>query len=1086
MPTSPQIRAVNGVPPEAGNVEQLPDLVDRVERLQGFGDVLARLSSGGVASVGGVWGAGCALAAVALARHAPGPVVVVRPHLSAVDALADDVALLSDRELQRFPAWESEPGEQVVHDEIHAERLRVIKRLAAGRPPALIATNIQSLLQPVPTPAYLAEQTRLLEAGETVDPEGLARWLSQHGFHGTPAVELPGEFSIRGGIVDVFAPEWRAPVRIEFFGDQVESLRTFDVQSQRSRQALQRIDMTLIEPVCRETTHLMDYIPDTSWVMLEEPRMLYDEGQTYLERLDETGAFYGVQETFRRAGRFPCAHADSLAQAAGDAVCNLPIESVERFSGEIGRVRSELDAIGEGHNVFLVCATEAETQRLGEILASSRLSAEGRLAFARGRLSQGFRYVTEQTVVLSGAELFQRSELVRTSRRHVGRSIDSFLALREGDLVVHLAHGIGRYRGMVLLEGKQQAEEHLELEFHGGTKIYVPASKIDLVQKYVGGTRSRPALARIGGRAWGRQKAAAEKAALDLATEMIEVEATRAARPGLQFPDDSDWQTEFDASFPYAETTDQLEAIRAIKADMQTPRPMDRLLCGDVGFGKTELAVRAAFKAVDAGYQVAVLVPTTILAEQHRRTFGDRMSEFPVQIATLSRFCTRRRQSEIVESLANGAIDVVIGTHRLAGSDVRFHNLGLVIIDEEQRFGVEIKERLKSYRKMVDVLTMTATPIPRTLHLALLGVRSISNLETPPDDRYAVETRVIRWSDDMIRHAVLRELNRDGQIFFVHNRVQDIDAVAHRLKRIVPEARIEIGHGQMPEHQLEEVMLGFIDRRFDLLLSTTIVESGLDIANANTIFVDEADRYGLADLHQLRGRVGRYKHRAYCYLMIDQAKHISPDAARRLRAIEEFSEMGAGFAIATRDLELRGAGNILGTQQSGHISNVGYELYCTLLDRAVRTLRRLPLEEAVDVHVDLPGRAYLPPQYVPDQRTKIDLYRRVSRLTSEEKLADLVEELQDRFGPLPEPAERLVVAARLRIRAHRAGIASLHLEDRYVVVRTVSPAALRELAGRGKKRLRIVDERTAYLPLDPAQQRDRSAWQRVESLLRPR
>jgi transcription-repair coupling factor (superfamily II helicase) len=482
---------------------------------------------------------------------------------------------------------------------------------------------------------------------------------------------------------------------------------------------------------------------------------------------------------------------------------------------------------------------------------------------------------------------------------------------------------------------------------------------------------------------------------------------------------------------------------------------------------------------------VAVLVPTTILAEQHLRTFRARMAEFPITIASLSRFCTHKEARQIIEGLAAGTIDIVIGTHRLAQQDVSFQNLGLVIIDEEQRFGVEVKERLKALRQTVDVLTMTATPIPRTLHLSLLGVRDISNLETPPDDRLAIETRVTRFEPELVRHAVMRELNRGGQIYFVHNRVQDIQKVAHQLEQIVPEARIAIGHGQMPEGELENVMLDFVDHRFDLLLATTIVESGLDIPNANTIFIDEADRYGLADLHQLRGRVGRYKHRAYCYLLIDPHKHLSTTAARRLRAIEEFSQMGAGFAIAMRDLELRGAGNILGTQQSGHIAAVGYELYCELLEQAVRRLKQLPPKVSVEVSVDLPCEAYLPRTYVPDLRLKIDVYRRIARLATIDEWQDLGAELVDRFGPHPAPVERLLSLARLRIWAARHAIESIHVEDQFVVFGYTDRSRIETLAESSAGRLRVVDDSSAYLPVRQDIIESGQVVETVESLLRP-
>ncbi len=563
------------------------------------------------------------------------------------------------------------------------------------------------------------------------------------------------------------------------------------------------------------------------------------------------------------------------------------------------------------------------------------------------------------------------------------------------------------------------------------------------------------------------------------------MQAQRRMRPGISFADDSEWQQEFDTSFPYEETDDQLTSIEAIKCDMRQARPMDRLLCGDVGFGKTEVAMRAAFKTVDNGYQVAVLVPTTILAEQHYRTFQQRMAEFPFDIARLSRFCSNQEQRQIVDGLAAGRVDIVIGTHRLASSDVEFYNLGLVIIDEEQRFGVEVKERLKRLRSTVDVLTMTATPIPRTLHMSLVGVRDISNLETPPEDRLAIETRVTRFDPQIIRHAVLRELNRGGQIYFVHNRVHDIEQVAQRLKFIVPEATIRIGHGQMAESELERVMVDFVDHQFDILLATTIVESGLDIPNANTIFVDEANRYGLADLHQLRGRVGRYKHRAYCYLLVDPGASITPNAARRLRAIEEFSDMGAGFAIAMRDLEIRGAGNLLGTQQSGHISAVGYELYCQLLESAVRRLKQLPPAVSIDVNVNLPGTAYFPSHYVEDLRFKIDLYRRLVRVAGIDQLEEFRTELVDRFGPPPPPVQRLLELAELRIDAAVWQISAVYVEEEYLVFRFGDRRRIQQLARLRGGRLRIVDNSSAYLPAEQEVTDPGAILALAKSVLRP-
>jgi transcription-repair coupling factor (superfamily II helicase) len=707
--------------------------------------------------------------------------------------------------------------------------------------------------------------------------------------------------------------------------------------------------------------------------------------------------------------------------------------------------------------------------------------------------------------VLGGQELFHREEVRQVMpRRHLeSRAIDSFLDLSEGDLVVHVSHGIARYRGMQLVDRHDptagtpikggSAEEHLILEFRDGVRVFVPASKIDLVQKYVGGGNTQPELSRFGGASWQNRKARVQAAVMDLASDMIQLQALREAQPGIAYPPDTDWQREFEAAFPYQETPDQLTSLGEIKLDMERARPMDRLLCGDVGYGKTELAVRAAFKAIDNGRQVAVLVPTTVLAEQHYRTFGQRLAEYPFVVECLSRFRTTGEQKEIVNRLAKGGVDVVIGTHRLVSADVQFKDLGLVIIDEEQRFGVEHKERLKRLREKVDVLTMTATPIPRTLHLSLLGVRDISNLETPPPDRLSIETRIVRFDAQLIRHAILRELNREGQVYFVHNRVFDINTVAEKVRSIVPEARVAVVHGQMAADELEQGMLSFVRREADVLVATTIIESGLDIPNANTIFINDADSYGLADLHQLRGRVGRYKHRAYAYLLLSGDKMVSPTASRRLKAIEEFTELGAGFKIAMRDLEIRGAGNILGTQQSGHIAAVGYEMYCQLLENAVRNLKNQPLRTPLEVTLDLPWPAYLPRDYVAGQRLRIEVYRRLARVRKLDRLEDFRQELRDRYGPLPEPAEWLMRLAELRLLAAKWQIATVHLDKPAegafgptdVVLGYRSAKRVRLLAERSEGRLRVVDQDSAYFRLLPKELEPPAMYHALKELLRP-
>ena len=686
-----------------------------------------------------------------------------------------------------------------------------------------------------------------------------------------------------------------------------------------------------------------------------------------------------------------------------------------------------------------------------------------------GHVARGFRLVAERIVVLSDNELFARTEVQRAPRkkRVESRAIDSFLDLAIGDRVVHLSHGIALFRGIELQKKLDVLEESLVLEFADCVKMYVPISLIHLVQKYVGGAKASPELSKIGGTSWVNKKRRVAEAVGDMAADMLKLQAERDQKPGLACPPDSHWMEEFEAEFPYTETDDQLRAIAELKDDMQLPRPMDRLICGDVGYGKTEVAMRAAFKAVDAGRQVAILVPTTVLCEQHFRSFSERMAEFPVSIASLSRFRSPSETREVLRGLTAGTIDIVIGTHRLVSKDVKFKDLGLLVIDEEQRFGVETKELLKHLRLEVDVLTLSATPIPRTLHMSLVGIRDISNLETPPQDRMAVETRICKWDGELIRSVIIRELNRTGQIYFVHNRVYDIQTIADKIHTLVPEASIDIVHGQMDEDSMEAAMLGFVEGRTDILVATTIIESGLDIPNANTIFIDQADRYGLSDLHQLRGRVGRFKHRAYCYLLLDEGRMLTPQASRRLKAIEEFSELGAGFKIAMRDLEIRGAGNILGTEQSGHIAAVGYELYCQLLENAVRAMKRQPIREHRHVEVTLPVSAFLPPEYVPDGRPKIEMYRKLSSIASLDELAELKEEFRDRFGPLPEPAEKLFLIRELQLLAMRWQIHDIHMEPGYVILGYRNPKLIAKLGRLILTPLRILDTEEACLVLPP-------------------
>jgi transcription-repair coupling factor (superfamily II helicase) len=1055
------------------------DLLRRLENAEGFSVLAAALKAGRSGSIDGAWGSSGALAAAALGLRAAATLLVTVAFPRDLDGWADDLATFSGRRPTIFPAWDNVTSDTDPLDEVAGQRLRVLKQLESDEPPRFVVTTIQALLQPVPDRGRLARGRRVLRIGEQLDIDELARWLVERGYKRGDAVELPGEFSRRGGILDVFSPDADSPFRLEFFGDQIESIRQFAPHTQRSLGNLQAAELIGTQKADNGhialAGHFSEYLPAGSWTLLAEPVDLREQGKHYLERVADVRGLFSIQGAFQQLLRFPSVTVSALPSPTVEASSHLRVESVERFSGDVNSVRDELDSIAASDRVIVACHNEAEAKRLGEVLAPGQLAQSGRLHLLVGRVHAGFRIVDAGIVILSDHELFHREEArqVLPRRRLEARAIDSFLDLNEDDLVVHVSHGIARYRGMQVIDKKRQREEHLILEFRDEVRVYVPASKIDLVQKYVGGARTEPELSKFGGTAWQRRKERVAEAVIDLASDMIELQALREAKPGIALPPDSDWQSEFEASFAYQETPDQLTTMAEIKRDMQRPRPMDRLICGDVGYGKTELAVRAAFKTVDNGRQVAVLVPTTVLAEQHFRTFSERLAEYPFVVESISRFRTGSEQKAILERLRHGGIDVVVGTHRIVSSDVQFADLGLVIIDEEQRFGVEHKERLKRLRQSVDVLTMTATPIPRTLHLSLLGIRDISNLETPPPDRLAIETRISRFDPELIRHAILRELNRDGQVYFVHNRVYNIHDMMERLKGYVPEARFVVAHGQMPEHELERAMVQFVRREADVLVATTIIESGLDIPNANTIFINQADNYGLADLHQLRGRVGRYKHRAYAYLLLDSERSVTPTAARRLKAIEEFTELGAGFKIALRDLEIRGAGNILGTQQSGHIAAVGYEMYCQLLENAVRQMRNQPLRTPLEATVDLPWPAFLPRDYVQGQRQRVEVYRRLARIRRLERLEDFRQELRDRFGPIPEPTEWMLRLARLRLMAARWQVATVHLEGPAegsvgptdVVLGYRSTRKIKQLADRSGGRLRIVDESSAYFRL---------------------
>ena len=1089
-----------------------------IARTPGWAGLVAALKANASGTIDGAWGSSGAAALAALGTDLPGTLLAIVPAVAELAGWSEDAATFLGARAALFPAhetWPPQTNRGRISDEA-AARLRALQLLTGDEPPKLMLAPMAAILQPVPPRAELANSGRRVRVGETLDLDEFTRWLSERGYKRAEAVEYQGEYARRGGILDLFPPDSPDPLRFEFFGDELESIRVFAAATQRSLGTKTELTVLPIGEATAPTGRgsVVDYLPPGSVVVLIEPGDLKEQAKHFFDRVADTSGLYTAEGATALLLSRPSVVLSTLPRPGVEAAAHLKVESVERFSGNVSRVRDELDAVGKTDVVTIACQSEAEIHRLTEVLKAGKLAESDRLRLVIGHVRASFRLVMPggNEVVLSSHQLFHRDLLPpgtkqpgdrAASRRVEGRAIDSFLDLNEGDTVVHVAHGIARFRGMRMLDksappppgsldeaekqlvGGGAIEENLILEFRDGVFLYVPASRIDLVQRYVGGSQAEPELSKLGGTSWARKKERVSEAVRDMAADMIQVQAVRAAVTAEAMPPDSDWQTEFEAAFPYQETPDQLSAITEVKGDLERPKPMDRLLCGDVGYGKTEVAIRAAFKSVDNGKQVAILVPTTVLAEQHYRTFTQRFAEYPFVVECVSRFRGPHKVKAILKRAAAGEVDVLIGTHRLVSKDVKFKDLGLVVIDEEQRFGVEHKEKLKHLRATVHVLTMTATPIPRTLHSALLGIREISNLETPPPERMPVETRIIRWDEELIKSAINRELNRGGQVYVVHNRVHDIKDIAAKLQHVVPEAKIVIGHGQMAETELEKAMVAFINKDADILLATTIIESGLDIPNANTIIIDEADLYGLADLHQLRGRVGRARNRAYAYLVVNPLKMVAANAQKRLKAIEEFTELGAGFKIAMRDLEIRGAGNILGAEQSGHIASIGYEMYCQLLENAVRAMKQQPPKVAIEVNVDLPWPAYLPRDYVPGQKLRIEVYRRLARLREFKRLDDFRAELRDRYGPPPDAAEWLLRATEVRLACVRWQIAAVHRDRRDLVFSYRNRAKADQVARYSAGRLKVVDERNLYLRLKPEEDSPEPMYELLKRVLNP-
>jgi transcription-repair coupling factor (superfamily II helicase) len=1036
-----------------------------------------------------------------------------------------------------LPAHDVLPFENLSpHPEIQEQRATSLWKISTGAASIVIAPMASAAMRLRPA-NYYADLGRVLRRAEDIDVEKLVAHLNVVGYTRGDVVEMPGDYALRGGILDVYSPESDRPVRVEFFGDEIDSIRSFDPSSQRSQSPREEaVLLPLAEtPVSTEILAgiharlsgsrvagsqqvieqavaaggisvfpgwefyagvasadgqpsagtLFDLLPD-SVVLLDEPAETRAEVEAWWEKVESTHQRSGVGNLLRpeeiylppdqlvaRIESLPGGSIEQLGIAGAEAEeIVFASQPTPRFHGSLPAAVEEVAKLSAAeNNVVFAVPNLGEVERLAEILAeynvayrlgsrpakSSETYADevsyiaeevGAATLVKAFVPDGLVLPESRLVIFGARDLFDESEAVVARPLRQKSKTASFLSdfrdLAVGDYVVHVEHGIGQYLG--LKEISQAEDEKLEfmvLEYAEGAKLYVPLTRLDLVQKYraaEGG--AKPPLSRLGTAAWQKTKARVKKAVQDMAEDLLKLYAERKTAPGHQFPADTEWQREFEEAFEHNETDDQLQSTNEIKRDMESPQPMDRLLCGDVGYGKTEVAMRAAFKAVSDNRQVAVLAPTTVLAFQHFETFKQRFASFPITIEMLSRFRSARQQQEITQRVEAGKVDIVIGTHRLLSKDVKFHDLGLVVVDEEQRFGVRHKERLKQLKKEVDVLAMSATPIPRTLHMSLVGLRDMSVIETPPQDRMAIQTVVAAFDEKLVKTAIEHELERGGQAYFVHNRVDTIYEIAAKVQELVPRARVLVGHGQMSENELEKIMLKFIRHEADVLVATTIIENGLDIPLCNTIVVNRADRHGLSELYQLRGRVGRSNRRAYAYLLVPPEAELTPIARRRLAALKEFSDLGAGFKIAALDLELRGAGNLLGAQQSGHVDAVGFEMYTSMLERSVRELKGEVVAQEAEAQLNLGLNIRIPNEYIAEENHRLRMYKRIAGVESEQQLADVEAELTDRYGPPPPSVRTLLQYASLMLLAKRLGIAGIDRKKEQITIRFTGQAAI--------------------------------------------
>jgi len=1097
------------------------DLFADVEKLPEFSRVASHLKeSTGRIRVSGLNPTAKALLWVLLQKATGRPLIIVVPNNRVAEDLVpvlqgfceltgaaspDSVVALPTRDV--LPFQNLSP-----HPEIQEARAVALWKIATGTASIVVSPVAATALR-LKSAEYYADLARVIRRTETLDIDPLLAHLNIVGYTATDVVEMPGEYALRGGILDVYSPEADRPVRIEFFGDEVESIRKFDPGTQRSstpvdeaillpltetpvsedllgaiharlsgkritgaeeviEQAVRSGGVTVFPgwefyaPVAGADRSVFELLPHAV-VFADEPDELKHEFERTWARIEEahersgvgnlvrpTDLYFSPEEWWPKLASLPGADIEQLGISTSESepAINFVTQPAPRFHGAVPAMLEEVKKqIAEGKRVLITVPNTGEVERLADIFSEYsvpfRLGSRTRsgesyadetsyfagevliTTLVKAYVPDGVIWPDAYLTILGARDLFDESEAVaarpQRSKSKTSAFLSDFRDLQVGDYVVHVEHGIGQYQGLKEINQGDGNAEFMLLEYAEGARLYVPLTRLDLVQKYRSAEGAKPPLSHLGTATWAKTKARVRKAMQDMADELLKLYAERKAAKGHAFPPENQWMREFEDAFEYTETDDQDLAILDVKRDMESEQPMDRLLCGDVGYGKTEIAMRAAFKAVSDNRQVAVLAPTTVLAFQHYETFKQRFAAFPVNIEMISRFRTARQQKEILQKVEAGKIDILIGTHRLLSKDVKFADLGLLVVDEEQRFGVRHKERLKQMRKEVDVLTMSATPIPRTLHMSLVGLRDMSVIETPPKDRIAIQTVVASWDEKLIQSAIEQELDRGGQVYFVHNRVESIWEIAAKIQELVPRARIIVGHGQMSQGELEKVMLKFMHHEADILVATTIIENGLDIPLCNTMLINRADRFGLSELYQLRGRVGRSNRRAYCYLMLPPDIELTPIARRRLAALKEFSDLGAGFKIAALDLELRGAGNLLGGEQSGHIEAVGFELYTQMLDRAVRELKGEAAPEAAETQLNLGLNIRIPFNYIPEENQRLRMYKRVAGVETESQLNDVRSELQDRYGEPPAAVRNLLDYAVLKLLAVRVGVTAI-------------------------------------------------------------